>query len=769
MLTSVLILFALAAVAPGLHRVLRERTGTALAVIPAALFGWFVTGLNAVTGGTSVVQSWTWVQDLGIRIAFRLDGLSLLFALLVTGIGALVLVYAGRYFEGDPRVPRFYAAILSFMGAMLGLVLADDALSLFVFWELTSVTSYVLIGFNHDKEEARASALQALFVTGAGGLALLAGLLLLGQVAGTFQLSALEAQGTLIRSSPFYLPILLLVLAGAFTKSAQFPFHFWLPGAMAAPSPVSAYLHSATMVKAGIYLLARLNPVLGGTTEWHYIIMVVGTLTLVVGAVLAYGQTDLKRLLAFTTVSGLGTLTLLVGISTDLSAQAAMVFLLVHALYKSALFLGVGTLDHETGTRDLTRLGGLVRVMPLTAAAVVVSAISMAGLPPLFGFVAKEFFYEAKSGAPHAGILVTVLSFVGSAFVAAASGLVGWRVFFGPRHGETPKPAHEGPPALWIGPVLLATVSVLLSLFPDQLAVPFIQPAAIAVHGEHTELALSPWMGLSPAFVQSLLMLAIGVALYFAHDRALVLTGRLRGVAAWGPARLYRLTLDGLVALARWQTRVLQGGVLGTYLVIVIGTTVLLAGGVLLNRVGWPAVTLDEARVHEVLAALAMVGGAILVVRARTALFAVASLGIVGYGLALLFLFFGGPDLALTQLAVETLTVILFVLVLRRLPPLRSLSSPSKRTRDVLVALAGGATMTGIVLATAVTYHPAPIRSYVAEASVPLAHGRNVVNVILVDFRALDTLGEITVLGVAALGVLALMRLRDGSTPEERS
>jgi multicomponent Na+:H+ antiporter subunit A len=319
-----------------------------------------------------------------------------------------------------------------------------------------------------------------------------------------------------------------------------------------------------------------------------------------------------------------------------------------------------------------------------------------------------------------------------------------------------------------MGPVLLAAVSVLLSLFPDQLAVPLIQPAATAVHGDPTVLELSPWAGLSPAFVQSLVMLALGVALYLAHDRSLALTERLQGLVAWGPSRAYRLTLDGLVAVAKWQTRILQGGVLGTYLVVVIGATVLLAGSVLLDRAGWPAMTVDQARVHEVLAALAMVAGAILVVRARTALFAVASLGIVGYGLALVFLFFGGPDLALTQLAVETLTVILFVLVLRRLPPLRSLSSPAKRARDVVVALAGGAVMTGIVLATAATYHPAPIRSYVAEASVPLAHGRNVVNVILVDFRALDTLGEITVLGVAALGVLALMRLRDGSA-EERS
>jgi multicomponent Na+:H+ antiporter subunit A len=382
--------------------------------------------------------------------------------------------------------------------------------------------------------------------------------------------------------------------------------------------------------------------------------------------------------------------------------------------------------------------------------------------------VAKEFFYEAKTEAEHAGELVTLLSFMGSAFVAAAAGLVGWRAFYGPKRGQTPKTPHEGPPALWIGPVLLAAVSLLFSLLPERLALPLIQPAATAMHGEHTELVLSPWIGMSPAFVQSLVMLAIGVVLYLAHDRVLQIARPLRRLADWGPTRAYRATLAGLVALARWQTRLLQGGVLGTYLLVVIGTTVVLVGGVFLTRVGWPKATPDEMRVHEVLAAVAMVAGAVLVARARSILFAVASLGIVGYGLALLFLFFGGPDLALTQLAVETLTVILFVLVLRRLPPLRPLSSRARRTRDILVAATGGVTMTGIVLATAATYHPAPLREYFAAASLPLAHGRNVVNVLLVDFRALDTLGEITVLAVVALGVLALMRLRAGAPGEDR-
>jgi multicomponent Na+:H+ antiporter subunit A len=534
---------------------------------------------------------------------------------------------------------------------------------------------------------------------------------------------------------------------------------------MAAPSPVSAYLHSATMVKAGIYLLARLNPALGGTDAWHYLVILAGTATLVTGAVLAYGQTDLKRLLAFTTVSALGTLTVLVGISTELSARAAMVFLLVHALYKAALFLGVGAIDHEAGTRDVRLLGGLAGAMPLTAFAVAASALSMAGLPPLFGFVAKELFHEAKYEAPRAGDLLVVASFVGSAMVAAAAGLVAWRPFFGRDRG-TPKHAHEAPPALWLGPVLLAATSVALGLLPDLLAVPLVQPAASAMRGEHTDVVLRPWAGMSPAFVQSLLVLALGAALYAVHDRALLRLTRLRGLAAWGPDRAYQGLMAGMVAVAKAQTRILQNGILGWYLFVTVGTTVVLAGWALVTRVGPAAVAVEPVRLGEAAVALAMVAGAAAVVRARSLLFAVAALGVVGYGVAVVFLLFGGPDLAFTQFAIETLSVLLFVLVLRCLPPLRVLSPRSERVRDGMVAAAGGVLMTALVLAATAAPQLAPLREYFAATSLALANGRNVVNVILVDFRAFDTLGEITVLALAALGVAALLRLRGSSGRE---
>lgn len=759
MLAAVGLLLLAALLAPSVSRMAPARAGVVLAAVPGLLCAHFARFLEPVAAGQAFEESWDWLPALGARLAFRLDGLALLFALLVTGIGALVLVYGASYLKGDPRLPRFYAATLFFMAAMLGLVLADDGLLLFVFWELTGVSSYLLIGFDHEQASARKAALQALFVTGAGGLALLAGLLLLGQVTGTLQLSALGDRAADIQGHALYLPALVLVLLGAFTKSAQFPFHFWLPGAMAAPSPVSAYLHSATMVKAGIYLLARLNPALGGTEAWHYLVILTGCATLVTGAVLAYGQTDLKRLLAFTTVSALGTLTVLVGISTALACRAAMVFLLVHALYKAALFLAVGTIDHEAGTRDTGQLGGLARAMPLTALAVAASALSMAGLPPLFGFVAKELFHEAKLEAPRVGAWVTLASFVGSAGVAAAAALVGWRPFFSRRRASLAD-VHEGPPALWLGPVLLAALSVAFGLFPDLLAVPIVQPAASAMRGELTEVVLRPWAGFSPAFVQSLLMLALGALLYALHDRALRVLAPLRALALWGPARAYEALLAGVIRLAQAQTRVLQSGVLGRYLLVTIGTTVALGAFALVTRVGTPALAFEPVGIGEAIVALAMVVGAVAVVRARTLLMAVAALGVVGYGVAVIFLLFGGPDLALTQFAIETLSVLLFVLVLRRLPGLRRLSPARERWRDGFVALSGGVFMTALVLAVTAGSHPTPLRDYFAASSLALANGRNVVNVILVDFRGFDTLGEITVLAVAALGVLALLRLR---------
>jgi multicomponent Na+:H+ antiporter subunit A len=758
MILAVLSGFVLAILAPALHRARGRSASWILALLPLGLTALFA-GLTAVIGpGDALRESLPWVPGLGLQLSFCLDGLGLVFALLIVGIGTLVAVYAGGYLRGHPHLGRFQCYLLLFMASMLGLVLADNVIVLFVFWELTGVASYLLIGFDHAEEKARKAALQALLVTGLGGLALLAGLLLLARVGGSLELSALAAQGDVVRGDPLYPPILILVLAGAFTKSAQAPFHFWLPNAMAAPTPASAYLHSATMVKAGIYLLARLHPVLGDTGAWHYSLTLAGSITMLLGAVLALRQTDLKLLLAHSTVSSLGTLTLLIGLGTVLAAKAAVVFLVVHALYKGALFLVAGAVDHESRTRDVDRLGGLRAAMPITAAAAALAGLSMAGLPPLLGFVAKELVYEAKVQAPRASVLITGAGMLANALIVAVAGVVAFRPFFGPRR-ETPRSAHEAPPSLWLGPAILALLGTLLGLAPETAAA-VMAPAVSAVRAEVTEVKLALWHGLSPVLGLSLATLLAGVGIY--HGRGVLRRqGRIfAGLARAGPDRGYDAALEALLALARAQTRLLQSGYLRVYLLIVVAATVALAGGALLGGGAPPLAGIEGARLHEVLLGVLILAAAGVAVRSDSRLAAVAALGVVGYGVALVYAFFGAPDLAMTQIMVDTLTVILFVLVCYHLPRFAALSSRGARVRDALVSLAAGGFVTLLVLVAAGARSEPAASAYYARNSLPRAHGRNVVNVILVDFRALDTLGEITVLAVAGVGVYALLKLR---------
>jgi multicomponent Na+:H+ antiporter subunit A len=759
-ITLVLSGFVLALLAPWLYRVGRQATGWLLAVLPLIQLIYFASFVRPIARGEVFDFTSAWVPSLKINLSFYLDGLSLIFALLISGIGALVVIYAGGYLAGHHQLGRFYAYLLMFMASMLGVVLADNVITLFVFWELTSLSSYLLIGFDHERETARAAALQALLVTGVGGLALLAGLLLLGQVGGSLELSALLNQGEAVRSHGLYLPILLLVLAGAFTKSAQVPFHFWLPSAMEAPTPVSAYLHSATMVKAGVYLLARLSPVLGGSEAWHYLVTLGGAVTMLVGAALALFQTDLKRLLAYSTVSALGILTLLIGLDTTLSMQAAMVFLLAHAFYKGALFLVAGAVDHETGTRDVTQLGGLRHVMPITAVAAGLAALSMVGLPPLLGFISKELLYEAKLQAPRAAPLITSAGVLANVLLVAVAGIAGIRPFLRERT-ITPKNPHEAPPSLWLGPVMLAGLGFIIGLLPNIVATPLVSPAVTAVRAELTEVTLALWHGLNPVLLLSVLTLASGVGVYFGRGVVRRATSRLEPITHWGPARWYDVALDGMNDLARAQTRLLQSGYLRYYLLMIIGTTVGLTAYTLAARGGFPRMDgLTDVRFYEVGVAALIFLAAVAAVRARSRLAAVAALGVVGYGVALVYVLFGAPDLAMTQVLIESLTVILLVLVFYHLPRFASLSPQRARHRDALVALATGGLMTALVLvATSVRFHP-PISDYFAENSFVQAHGRNIVNVILVDFRGVDTLGEITVLALAGVGAYALLKLR---------
>ena len=416
---------------PLLYSTLKKNTGWVLALFASFLFIYFAGYIKPVSNGEIFSFHFSWIPSINVNLSFLVDGLSLLFTLLITGVGALVFVYSKSYMNESSRSSRFYLHMLIFMGSMIGLVLSSNLISLFVFWELTSISSYMLIGLYHEREKARSAALQALLITAGGGLALLAGILIIGQVTGSYEFTEILTKSDLIKSHQLYLTVLLLVLAGAFTKSAQFPFHFWLPGAMEAPTPVSAYLHSATMVTAGVYLLARLSPVLGQTEQWYYIVTSVGAITMIVGAVVALMESDLKRILAYSTVSALGTLVLLIGLDTTLSVKAAMVFLLVHSLYKGALFLISGSVSKETGTRDTKDLGGIYKAMPFTAAAALLAALSMAGLPPLLGFISKELMYEAKLQAPDAATLITILGVASNILIVAVAGILAIQVFFG--------------------------------------------------------------------------------------------------------------------------------------------------------------------------------------------------------------------------------------------------------------------------------------------------------------------------------------------------
>ncbi|MEZ6131258.1 MAG: putative monovalent cation/H+ antiporter subunit A [Planctomycetaceae bacterium] len=747
-----------AAFAPGVNRVFDSRGGWALALVPVAVFAWLLKLSPSVVGMQDVSASIDWVPELNLAVSLRLDGLSLLFALLITGIGALILVYAGGYLKGDGRLGRLWMLLLLFMAAMLGLVLADNLLTLFIFWELTSITSYLLIGFNSDKAKSRASALQALLVTGGGGLALLPGLLLLGMAGGSFELSSLLNNGDAIRQHSFYVPVLVLTLVGAFTKSAQFPFHFWLPNAMAAPTPISAYLHSATMVKAGVYLIARLHPILGGTTEWFWMIAPVGTITMVLGAMLALRATDLKQILAYATVSVLGTLTMLLGMGTEATLTAALAVLVAHAFYKGGLFMVAGAVDHAVHQRDVRELRGLRTAMPMTFVAVCLTGLSMAGVLPTFGFIAKETWYEAIGGGRAALFLTaSVLSNIG---LVAAVGLVCVKPFFGKRT-DTTQEAQERSPATWGPPIVVGVTGFALGLMPTLIS-ELLSAAGHAATGHAVPVKLALWHGMNLTLLLSLLTLVGGSVLYWQRHRLERFFTALDHFSRFGPSSVYHRLLTAVNGMARGLTAMLQNGYLSFYLLTMVGLTVFsvwMALGAELQSHLKPASL--EVREHEILLAGLILVASVVAVRARTWLLAVGSLGVVGYSVAGIFVMFGAPDLAMTQFVIETLTVILFVLAFSRLPDFRRLSSTPTRVRDAVIAAVAGGTITVLLLFAMTVRSDHPISDYYAAHSVTDAHGRNIVNVILVDFRALDTLGEITVLSIAAIGVYSLLKLRE--------
>ncbi|WFU02838.1 putative monovalent cation/H+ antiporter subunit A [Rhizobium sp. CB3171] len=752
-----------AIIAPAAVRYLGHNAAWPLALFPALAFLHFAGFLPDVAAAHNAQGGFEWVPSLGLRFSWLLDGLSLTFALLITGIGTLIVLYAGGYLKGHEDQGRFFSFIFLFMGSMLGLVVSDSFLTLFVFWELTSITSFLLIGFDHQREAARRAALQALVVTGGGGLLLLAGLLLIWQITGAADMSGLLKTGGMLRESPLYLAALILVLGGAFTKSAQFPFHFWLPNAMEAPTPVSAYLHSATMVKAGVYLVMRLNPVMGDTTAWETILPVFGGMTLLVGTLLAIRQTDLKLKLAYTTVSSLGLLVLLTGFGSDYAVEAAALYLVAHSLFKGALFMVAGIVDHETGTRDITHLGGLRNAMPLTFAMALAAAFSMGGLPPAFGFLAKEEIYAALAQVFPWPILLAVVAIVGNALMFSIAFAVALKPFIGARV-ETPKHPHEAPPLLLLGPFVLAVLGLAAAMVSGFWHVYISSPMASAVGGKAMEISVSLAPHLGAPLALSALTVLIGAFIYWKLDRARFLMAMvLRGLGP-GPDRGFDALISGLVRLSHAVSHFLQPGRLEIYVTV---TFLCLAAMLLVPPVlhgelpvvpSWP-----DMQWHEAAIFLIAVIGLAAVVSARDRLTAIVSLGIQGFAVAVIFLLFGAPDLSFTQFMVETLSVVILALVMTRLrlsPADRR--PPLQRLLHAALAIACGLGFGLLLLKATQAPFDLTLTAFFNHYSKLIAHGANVVNVIIVDFRGTDTLGEIAVVTITGLAILALIRIRAG-------
>ncbi|MBN1929121.1 MAG: putative monovalent cation/H+ antiporter subunit A [Chlorobiaceae bacterium] len=768
MLALIITGFAISAIAPYLYRLLKERFVWFGAAFPLALFATFMLRYPQVASGVPVRERWSWVPSLGLDLSFMLDGLSLTFAMLVTLIGAAVFLYASVYLRHYEEADRFFGFIGMFMTSMLGVVLSDNMLLLFLFWELTSISSFLLIGFNHHQASSRSSALKALLVTGAGGLALLAGMLLLGSVTGSFEISSFYAMNDLITSHRLYPAIVALILVGAFTKSAQFPFHFWLPDAMAAPSPVSAYLHSATMVKAGIYLIARFNHKIGGTALWQDTILVAGAATMIFAGLLSYRQSDLKRLLAYSTVSVLGTLVMLLGIGSKLAIKAFFIYLIAHSLYKGTLFLVAGTLDHETGTRDVSKLGGLWKAMPVTAVTAALASFSMMGVIPLIGFIGKETLYKAVLEVQPWGQALIVLAVAASAFLVVVTLLVGFRPFLGKPRPDFQK-VHEAPVAMLVGPLVLALSGLLLGLFPDFFVGHLLEASAVSIISQRLGIEIELWHGFNLVLLLSFVTLLAGVGLYLLRPHIL---SRMEGLHLPGlvkPSIWYEEALSGMLRFAAWLTSALQNGDLRRYLAVIILSALIPAGLMLFSSggAGGFSVTLPadlSVTPYEVALAVIIVLATGLLLMSDSRLKAIVSMGVLGFGVGIIFIIYGAPDVALTTFAIETLNVILFVLVLAHLPKFTSRSRATGRLRDGLIAASAGVFMTLTVLQVTSTDLSSRLKEYFGNASLPDGHGRNVVNVILVDFRALDTLGEITVLAIAAIGVFALLKLRTGKT-----
>ncbi|WP_017728441.1 Na+/H+ antiporter subunit A [Halalkalibacterium ligniniphilum] len=783
--------FLLAILIPFLYKYARAiHTGWFVLALPLVLFIYFLQQLPVTSGGGVIHHTVPWVPSLGIDFTVYLDGLSLLFALLITGIGTLVILYSIYYLaDKSEKLNNFYVYLLMFMGAMLGVVISDNLIVLYVFWELTSLASALLISYWFHKEKSTYGAQKSMLITVFGGFAMLGGFSLLYVMTGTFSIRGIIDSVDLVTSSALFLPAMLLILLGAFTKSAQFPFHIWLPDAMEAPTPVSAYLHSATMVKAGIYLVARLTPVFGGSPEWFWLLSGFGLVTLLWGSLSAVRQKDLKGILAFSTVSQLGLIMSLLGIGSaslyygngtetalyTTATLAAIFHLINHATFKGSLFMTAGIIDHETGTRDIRKLGGLMSIMPITFTISLIGLASMAGLPPFNGFLSKEMFFTGVLNATTLdifnmqtwGILFPVVAWIASVFTFVYCAIMFFRTFTGEFKKENyDKHVHEAPIGMLISPIVLGSLVVIFGFFPNLLAYTLIEPAIVSILPNITiqDINIYHWHGFNTELFMTLGVIAIGTLIFLNMKRWVQTAMYLKERDPLN--RVYDRSLDWLVKGSQGVTRVQMTGLLRDYFVYMCVFMILLFG---YTAIRYNAFAIDTTNVSAippymwvVTAIFIAVTISILFINNRITMIIVV--GVIGFMVALLFVNFSAPDLALTQLMVETVSVVLFMLAFYHLPELRKEKSKlGFNLVNLLVSIGVGVLVTMLALSSLALGNEAnfaSISEYYIENSKVLAGGYNIVNVILVDFRGLDTMLEILVLGIAALGVVAMIKLR---------
>ena len=761
----------LTALVPTRARTLLASTAGAVAVVAAV---GTLSLFPLVQDGGVIRETFPWVPSLGLDFALRMDGFAWMFAVMVTVIGVLVCLYARYYMSPDDPVARFYALFLAFMGAMLGVVLSGNLLQLVVFWELTSLVSFLLIGYWHHRVDAQRGARMALIVTGAGGLCLLGGVVLLGRIVGSYDLDAVLAAGDAIKAHPWYPATLVLIVIGALTKSAQFPFHFWLPRAMVAPTPVSAYLHSATMVKAGVFVLARFWPVLSGTEWWFWLVGGAGAITLLLGAYIAMFQNDLKRLLAYSTISHLGLITLLLGLNSPLAAVAAVFHIMNHATFKASLFMAAGIVDHETGTRDIGRLNGLIRAMPRTGALALVATGAMAGVPLLNGFLSKEmFFAEAVflSAHPVVELALPMLATVAAVFAVVYSLRFGYDIFFGEPSTDLPRTPEEAPRWMRVPIQFLVLTCLVVGMAPTLAIAPVLAAAAHpVVGGSLPPYSLAVWHGFTLPLLMSAIAIGCGIAGYLwlrkYQERGQLLTPPLLG--RWSGRHLFESIVLFATRSARTLMEVASTRRLQPQLFVIIAATLILA---LLAARGVPLAWGDRPRLpaSPTFVLLWIIGMVCAIGAAASAkyhrLVAITLMGGAGLVTCLTFAWFSAPDLALTQIVVEVVTTTLFLLCLRWLPMRTAeMAAPpqwrgrARRGRDLVLSIAAGSGLAALSFAFLTRPAPQSISPFFLATALPGGGGSNVVNVMLVDFRAFDTLGEITVLGAVGLTVYALLR-----------